>query len=466
MKYKHSVRLAVAAAITGGFISSQASAAGFALIENSASGMGNAYAGAAAIAEDASTVWFNPAGMTRLNGTQIVVAGHIISPAADFTDTASTNAFGGGLNGNADDGGVTALVPNFYYVTDIGGDARFGIGITVPFGLSTEYDDDWIGRYGATTSEVQAINFNPSFAYKHNDKVSVGLGLSLQYIEAKLENKIDSHMTCVGLRGQFLSEDALTASGNCTGLGLTGPANADQDSAQSLEGDNWNWGWNIGVLYEIDDASRLGIAYRSSMDANLEGDVDFTVDPTLQGFIDAAFGGSPLESYLTDTGVKAGIELPSQISVSYYRDISDEIAIMADITWTEWSNFDALVVKFDNLAQPTSTTPENWDDSFRFSIGANYKMDEKTTLRVGVAHDQTPIPSPEDRTARIPGDDRTWLSLGFGYDLDAETRIDVGYSHLFVGDTEINNTDAFNHTLVGEYEADVDILSVQGTFKF
>ena len=465
MKMNHSAGVAVAAAIATSLISTQASAAGFALIENSASGMGNAFAGGSAIADDASTVWFNPAGMTRLKGDRMTVAGHIISTKADFSNNGSTAATTAPLSGAEDDGGVNSLVPNFYYVTELGGDAWFGVGVTVPFGLSTEYDDDWIGRYGATTSEVMSLNINPSFAFKHSDKISLGAGLNFQYIEAKLANKIDSALTCVGLMMAAGQTQANAQTACFVGAGLS-PDNAAQDSAQSLKGDDFTWGWNIGMLYEIDDKSRMGFAYRSSVDANLEGNVDFTVDPTFQGFIDTNFTGTPLEAFLTDTGVDAGIELPAQISVSYYRDVSDKLAIMADITWTEWSNFNALVVTFDNLVQPTSTTPENWEDSYRFAIGGNYQLNDKTILRAGIAHDQTPVPSPEDRTARIPGDDRTWLSFGVGMELSSEMSIDLGYTHLFVDDTEINNTDAFGHTLKGKYEADVNILSAQVNFKF
>lgn len=452
MKMKSSISLAVSAVLASGLFATQASAAGFALIENSASGMGNAYAGGSAVADDASTVWFNPAGMTRLKGDHISVAGHIISTSADFTDQGSTLGGGGSIPGTLDDGGITSFVPNFYYVTELGGDAWFGLGVTVPFGLSTEYDEDWIGRYGATTSEVSTVNFNPSFAFKQSDALSIGLGLSLQYIEATLENHLDSTVICNNINPA-----------SCGGLGLTTEGNLTQDSKQALEGDDWNWGWNIGLLYDLDDKSRIGFAYRSSIDANLSGDVDFTINPALQTLINGL--PSPSNTIFSDTGIDAGIELPAQLSVSYFRDVTDDFAVMADITWTEWSNFNALVVKFDGF-QPTSITPENWEDSYRFAIGANYRTSDTLLLRMGLAHDQTPIPSPEDRTARIPGDDRTWLSFGFGYNIDAETSIDVGYSHLFVSDTEINNTDAFGHTLTGEYDADVNILSVQGNFKF
>jgi len=466
MGINKTVRAAIAVSLMSGLYASQTLAAGFALIENSASGMGNAFAGGAAIADDASTVWFNPAGMTRLKGEQISVAGHIVSPSADFTDVDSKQSSGAPLLGSDDDGGVSALIPNFYYVAQLDGEAWFGIGVTVPFGLSTEYDDEWIGRYHATKSEVSTLNINPSFAFKYNDKTSIGLGLSLQYVEATLENNIDSALTCIGVMIAAGQTPGNAQAACVTGAGLT-PGDVSQDSAQSLNGDDWNIGWNIGVLYDLDKSSRLGVAYRSSMDSQLKGEVDFTVDPTFQGFLTANFTGTPLEAFLTDTTVQAGIELPAQLSVSYVRDVNADLTVMADVTWTQWSNFDALVIKFDNLAQPTSTQPENWEDSYRYAIGANYQLDSKMTLRGGVAVDQTPVPSAEDRTARIPGNDRTWISLGLGYEIDKHTSIDVGYSHLIVKDTDINNeVPNSGQLLIGEYSADVDIISVQGNFKF
>ena len=446
---------AIALALASG-LSVQAQAAGFALIENSASGMGNAFAGGSAIAEDASTVYFNPAGMTRLSGTQMTVAGHFISTAADYTDTGSTinPALGGGsLPGSNDEGGTSALVPNFYYVTELGNDSFFGIGITVPFGLATEYDDSWVGRYTAVDSEVQTININPSFAAKATDKLSVGFGLSIQYIEATLSNQLDSAAICLKVAAQATCDATFGTTATL--------ATESFDSSQSLSGDDWSIGWNVGVLYDLDEKSRLGVAYRSSVKQDLEGDVDFTQSAELASFLSAA--GLPL---FVDTGITAGIELPETLSVSYFRDVSDKLAVMADITWTRWSNFDELVINFDN-SQPTSTIPENWDDSYRFALGINYRQDSTLMYRAGIAYDQTPIPSAEDRTPRIPGDNRTWLSFGLGYNFSTDMSMDIGYSHLFVSDTDINNTDAsFGHTVTGTYDASVDILSAQLNLKF
>ena len=456
---------AIAVALISAGITSNVQAAGFALIENSASGMGNAFAGGSAIAEDASTVWFNPAGMTRLSGSHMAIAGHIVSPSAEFTNNGSVDATTGPLSGSNDDGGETAFVPNFYYVTELGNESYFGIGVTVPFGLSTEYDDAWVGRYTATKSEVTTININPSFATKATDKLSIGFGFNIQYIDATLANHIDSAATCSGLATRLA---AMTPAQTITCTGLGG-ANIDDpllDSSQSLSGDDISYGWNLGLLYNLDSESRIGLAYRSTIQHKLEGNVNFTVNSLLATAI-STISVPQLTTLLSNTSVEASIDLPESLSVSYFRDIDSALSIMADITWTKWRNFEDLTVIFGNPFQPASVTPEDWENNYRFSFGASYKADDKLTYRAGVAVDQTPIKSAEARTPRIPGNDRTWLSLGVGYKIDTDMTIDIGYSHLFVDDTPINNADASSlSTLTGTYEADVDILSAQANFKF
>ena len=459
---------ALSVVLTSAGVSTTTYAAGFALIENSASGMGNAFAGGSAIADDASTVWFNPAGMTKLSGSNILIGGHIVAPSADYTDGGSQlnplSAITGNTNltGSNDDGGETALVPNFYYVSDLGNDTYLGLGVTVPFGLSTDYDEDWVGRYTATKSELQTININPSIASKLNDKLSIGFGLNIQYIEATLANELDSAAICVLVDSAPTGTnpgDPAAAYTNCSGSGFVLGTRL-LDSSQSLTGDDWSMGYNFGLLYDLDESSRIGFAYRSSIKHKLEGSVDFTRSTALDGLL----GATPL---FVDTGVTAGVELPESISVSYYRDVNTKFAVMADVTWTKWSNFKELNIIFDNPVQGSSTIPENWENSFRYAFGLNYKPDNIWTYRVGMAHDETPIRSPEDRTPRIPGDDRTWLSFGVGYVLSSDMSIDVGYSHLFVDDTDINNVDAsFGHTVTGTYDADVNILSAQLNMKF
>ena len=428
------IRAAVLVALSSGF-STQVSASGFALIENSASGQGNAFAGAAAYAEDASTVWFNPAGMMKLDGNQIVVAGHFISPNSSFVNNGSVDAFGDDLSGANDDGGKNALVANFYWVTAINEDMKFGLGVTTPFGLATEYNDTWVGRYHAVETDLKTININPSIAFRVNEQLSVGGGINIMFAEVIITNAVD--------------------------FGALVNLPQSDDGFADLEGDNFSnpdFGFNLGLLYEMNEDTQVGVAYRSEVKIKVEGDAVFSGGSAAKVISDST-------GLFVNTGLSGEITLPQSLSLSVSHDVG-KVKVLADITWTAWSSFDELRINFDNPMQPDGVTTEDWDDVFRYSVGADWQYSDKITLRTGVAFDESPIPSPERRTARIPGNDRTWLSFGGTYVIDETFTVDVGYSHLFISDTQINNTfessqAALAATLTGTYEASVDILSAQ-----
>jgi long-chain fatty acid transport protein len=241
-----------------------------------------------------------------------------------------------------------------------------------------------------------------------------------------------------------------------------------RDGSGDIEADNYSdpgFGINFGLQYLVGPETVFGVSYRSEIDIDFSGDADFTVNPLL--------GPNPFAPAFEDTGVNAGLTLPASLALSIAHQ-ADKITYLADITWTGWSSFDEIRIEYDNPAQPDSVTTEDWDDTLRYSIGFDYQYTDKMVLRSGLAYDETPIPSPERRTARIPGNDRTWLSFGMTYILNDQSSVDVGYSHLFIDDTKINNTleveppggPALNATLTGTYSASVDILSVQWNKKF
>ena len=354
-------------------ISFNVNAAGFALIENGSSGLGNAYAGASAVAEDASTIYFNPAGLSKLDGQQFLVAGHYISTKSAFSNSNSTvsGTFGGGaLPGPNSDGGGDSFVPSFFYSNKINETWSFGLGITVPFGLGTEYDENWVGRYRAIKSEIHTTNINPSVAYKVNDKFSVGFGVSAQYIEATLTNRIDSAAYCLGALGD---PGGLCSGGN---LNAGNVGNATYDSAQNLSGDDWSIGWNIGLLYNLSSSTQLGVSYRSDIDQKLTGTVDFTVNSDLQAVLTTI--GSSL---LSDTGIAAGIHLPESFSISLSHDIDQKWKILADATWMKWERYGQIVIDFDNPAQANSTLSPNYQNQWRYSVGATFKPDSKKSKK-------------------------------------------------------------------------------------
>lgn len=428
-------RMFVATILAGA--TSQIHAAGFALIEQGVSGLGTAFAGAAASAEDASTIFYNPAGLTYLEGSQLSVAGHLVRPSAEFSGTA-TNALGAPISGGmGGDAGDLALVPNFYYSRRLPNDFVFGLGVNAPFGLKTEYDADWVGRYHAIESEVKTVNINPSIAYKAAPNLSVGVGVSAQYIEATLSQAVDQALAClVGGGG-----------GACAAL---------NDATAEVEGDDWSLGYNFGVLYEINQGTRLGFAYRSKIKQELEGNATFAGASTM-------FTGA---GQLIPTDAAAHITLPESASLSLYHSLNNQWAVLADATWTRWSRFKELVVDFANPLQTDSSTPENWDNSMRYSLGLNYRSNSAWLLRAGIAYDEEPIPDAQHRTPRIPGNDRTWLAFGANYRYSPALSFDVGYAHLFVDDTPIDVSTATAGALVGEYDNSVDILSAQVNWKF
>lgn len=455
-------------------LAQQAGAAGFQLIEQSGSGMGNAYAGAAAVAEDASTIYFNPAGLTKITKPQMVFAGHIISTSADFEDKGSSvnpaltggTVVKGSLTGSNDDGGGTAFVPNFYYARPINDKLVFGFGANAPFGLETDYEDDWVGRYHALNSAVQTVNLNPSLGYKVNEKLSIGGGVSIQYIHADLTSAIDSAAVCLSAAASspaLTTEDCVRA-----GLGPNDVSNSAKDSKAELEADNVAFGFNLGVTYDFNDKTRVGVSYRSGIEQEAEGDADFTVGTELSAVLPGINQGlSAVNSaLLVDTGITATVDLPDSASFSVAHQATPKIQLLADVTWTGWSSFEELRIKYDS-GQADSVTTEAWENTMRYSIGVNYDHTDKLRLRAGLAFDEEAIPDAEHRTPRIPGNDRTWIAFGAGYDYSDTMHFDVGFAHLFIDDTPSDHEDEGNgYHFRGEYEGDVNILSAQMNWNF
>jgi len=426
--------------------SSTAFASGFAIIEQSVSGLGTAFSSGAA-ASDASTVFFNPAGMTLLEGQQVTAGVHFIIPSAEFKTKKAENVLGVPLSGgDGGNGGETAVVPNFYYTNKINDRLSIGLGITAPFGLRTDYNKTWVGRYHAVESDVKTININPAIAYKVTDKFSIGVGVSAEYMDVTLSSMIDGGLVYY------------KATGNPSYI-----SNSDFDVFAENKADDWGYGYNLGAIYEFTPDTRIGIAYRSEIKHKLEGDIDTDVPSVL----------APLDSLFQDQDIHGKITLPATASFNVYSKITDRFALMADVTWTEWSSFDELTIHFEEApiaGQDSTTTTEKWDDTWRYSLGATFQATEALILRSGVAYDETPIPD-DYRTPRIPGEDRYWVTLGAGYQFTEYLSMDVAYAHLFVDDSKMqksasNPEDAARGTVVGEFDNSVDIASIEFSYRF
>jgi len=456
-------------------LATTAHAGGFALIEHGASGLGNAYAGAAAVSADSSTVWFNPAGMSEIKGKELSGTLHVLQSNTTWTDEGTSLGFrvGGGEVSGPDTAspGTTTLLPNVYFVAPVNSRWSYGLSIGVPFGSSTEYDPEWKGRYTTVKSGINVLDINPAVSYRVSDKVRLGFGVSLQQLSADLGSSIDSGAVCLGLANPDGNIDVSFNQADCANNALV-PGNQLNDSTVEIEGDSVALGFNMGALFLPTSDIKIGIAYRHSVDHELDGEADFDVNPELRSLLDNnSVEGTSLitQALLTDTGATAEVELPPMLSFSGAWQANDKVQLLSDLTWTGWSSFEELRVQFDNSPNDTVSLQE-WEDVWRFSAGLNYRHSPKLTLRAGYAFDEEAIPSAQRRTARIPGNDRTWFTLGFGYNLTGEITLDMGYARLFLDETPIDNPndeqEGTGTFIRGVYDSSVDILSAQLSWDF
>ncbi len=396
--------------------------AGFQISEQSVAGMGQAFAGAGILRDDASNMFYNPAGLLANPRSQLQLGASFITADSDFKNEGSTQSLMGrtvpssGMNTN---GGEDAAVPNFYYTSE-GEEFKWGIGISAPFGLSTDYEDGWVGRYHALHSEVKTINVNPTVAVKLTDSVSIGGGVSIQKIEATL-----SHAA-------FLGPGA-------------------PDGKATLKGDDTEFGYNLGLMFEPSDTTRLGLGYRSRNKHRLKGNLKFSGVPGVPASLPS----------------EAEIILPETVFASIAHRFSDATEILGSVRWTKWSRFQELRVQTPGL--PDSVTDESWEDVTMLSIGVNHRLNDKWLLRAGYAHDESPISDDAHRTPRIPDADRDWFTLGASMNVNDKVRVDFSYAHLAADDVSMVNTvnlvssapGAFTDTLRGSFDSSVNIIGIQ-----
>lgn len=415
-------------------ISSTVFAAGFQISEQSGTGMGRAFAGWGVINDDLSNAFYNPAGLTLKEGTQIQVSGYLIDGESRFDAEAGANntVFGGGAlvipnTGENDDGATFAVVPNIYFTMDLTEKLKYGFSITAPFGLATDYDRDWVGRYQAKESELKTVNINPSLAYKVSDSFSIGAGLIAEYAEATLSQALSN------------------------GPGMP-------DGFSEVKGDDWSYGWNVGVMYHPTPDFRAGIGYRSKISHELDGDDnDITGVPVLGG------------NFSADASARA--TLPETIHAGIYKEFANKWGLSVGIRWTRWNRLQEIIVVTDSPFVPDGILELNWDNTYSANIGIDYYYSDKWTFRAGYMFDESPT-NDTDRTPRIPDEDRNWLAIGASYHPNENLQLDIGFTHILVDDAEINLSTpiaggAGTSNLVGEYEdPNVNILSLQAVYKF
>jgi long-chain fatty acid transport protein len=460
-----SVRLSVLAALSGGaalLAMQSAGAAGFALAEQNTSGLGNAYAGAAAVAEDASTVFFNSAGLTQLKRTSLVMNGSLIKVKSEFRNGGSQAALGQSLGGSGGDAGGSTLVPALYAAIPLTDKVTAGVGVNAPFGLKTEYSDDFMGRFQGLISDVKTTNINTALAFKLNDVVSVGIGADYQSLDATLTKNVNYTAAIAQvLQAQLLAGSITLAQFN----GLVA-ANAGLQGNSVVKGTDSAWGYDLGLLFNFNDRTHIGLSYRSAMSYNVGGNATFAAPVSGNAAGQAIITGASA-STLANGPVTLAIKLPASARLAMSQKLGSAVELLGEVSWTQWSNVEELRVK--RLSGVTlSNTPENWDDTLRYSLGANFQVSNAVKLRLGAAQDQSPVPD-ATRTPRLPDGDRTWLSAGAKVKVTDKLSMDVGYTHIKVKDAALNQNDGSTTAyglLNGQQQTSIDIVGVQATVSF
>ena len=409
--------------------SGSAAAAGFQLLEQNSSGLGNAYAGSAAVADNASTIFFNPAGMTQLQKIEVSGGLTAVGTSFKFSDQGSSaGAFNG--TGNGGDGGGWGFIPNGYLSWGLTKDLYVGVGVGAPFGLKTEYDERWVGAAQSREFDVKTYNINPSIAYRVNNFVSLGAGLNLQRLEAT-----------------YKRATAISVNGSISPLKLT----LDDDS----------WGWNIGALFNLSPKTKLGISYRSEVEYKTNGKIEIT---------------GPAAANSSDA--KADITLPDVFVLSVTHKLSDRIELLGDVARTGWSSIPKVDVirasatlsglQIGSIAQTLDT---DFKDTWRFALGANYKLNDEWMLKGGIAYDQTPVKGASTRLVSLPDNDRTWFSVGAQWKPSKTLTLDAGATYLYVKDASIDNNQGtvaapLRGRVTGTYEDSAWIFGAQASMSF
>lgn len=414
---KTGLTLALAATSGHGF------ASGFALNEQSISAMGTSFAGRSSAADDASTVFGNPAGMARIKRDEISFGAAVIHAKSDIRKASGRTPLGGAISGSNDGDMVPDTgVPMGYYVKPLDDKVAFGLGVYAPFGLMTDYESGFQGRYQSDKSYVRVITVQPTLSYRFNDQLSVGFGPTFNHIEGELTSSL------------------------FTPLG---------DGKVKVKGDDTAVGFNAGVLYEFSPRTRVGLTYRSRVKYELEGDTKVQA-PALLGIAGKYDANLDLTT-------------PESVDMSITHQLDDAWTLYAGSTWTRWSRFKEIRVENEASTLPanlnTIVEEQNWHDTWAHAIGLAYKVNPQWTLRTGIAVDQSPINN-TDRSPRVPSGDRRIFSLGAGWSPNADMTIDVAYSYLKEESVDVNRSSTSRGSYNASYKNSAHGLGASLTYRF
>ena len=393
-------KVALSAIAVAAAFASTAHAAGFMLTEQSAGALGRAYAGAGVDGTDLSGVYYNPATMVLHKGTAIQMGFVGIGLNLDYVGEKD------GQEVTANGRNKSQAIPHGYLVHQINDKVWFGLGMTVPFGMGTEYDDDWAGNERGISATILTFDLNPNFAFKLSEKFSVGLGASIQYAQADLK-----------IRKNLFSQQ---------GIGkISGESEIDADSTA--------WGWNVGMMWSPTENFRVGVSYRSQIKHDAEG--DFTLDrihvdegdPTSNDMLGYAL--QKVNGMVGDYDGYATVTAPAWAMASVAWDVNDLVSLYGTFRWTDWSSFDELDIT-TNVEGVGGNIKNKWRDTYLGSLGMDLRLTDWWTLRGGIAYESSPIANPQTRTAIIPDADRWWFAIGSSFKWSDNFQTDISFAHL------------------------------------
>jgi len=416
-----------------GLPAQQVMAGGFQLSDHSVTSLGRNHAGYGIVGDDASAIQFNPAGLTLLSDRQVQFGLTFNSVSAEVENNGS-NVFGGAIAGPNQSGAPDlAIAPNLYYVHPVTDKLVLGIGLISPFGTDTDYSDSFFGRFSGTVTNLTTIDINPSIAYKINDVISVGGGISLQTAEVTLDSRIP-----------------------------LGPTSGD--GGFEAEGDSVGVGFNIGVTVDLPDSSRLGLSIRSGIEHEIEADTVFDIP-----------GSNPLSAFAGGFGADTEFESPATAYLAYLKPITDSYFFTAGIRWTQWNSFEEIRFEFDNAGGPNplttndAVTPVDWENSLTYAVGIDGRINDQWGWRAGLSFTETPS-NDATRSVRTIDSDRTSISFGGSYKPLPQLTLDFAYRFISFADAPIDqpiiSQGAPVGATVGSVAPDVNTIAIQANYKF
>lgn len=400
----------------------QASAGAFQLHEQSITYLGNAYSGTASTAEDASTLYYNPAGLKELSNNQVVVSGAYYHGRINLYDARATNNVGSNVIANTTyHPASNAIIPGLHLSANINKKWAVGFGVNAPFGLNTRYNNGSIARYMATISKISTINLTPAIAYKINNQFSVGAGFDAMRLSATISSAI-----------HFVAPSAA-------------------DGYVNNYANGWTYGYHVGVLFKPTSDTKMGLVYYSIFNPHLKGHVDTAAYP---------LAAKP-------TTLTSDVKLPDRLVYSITHQYSDSWTAMGDVELVHWSRLSDLRINYNTGSFALEEL--QYKNTIRVALGANYKYSQPLMFKGGIGFDQSPV-RPQFRTARLPDSDRFWLGFGAKYKFNKYISLDAAYAHLFCKHANIAEVGVVPNdtkkSLYGNYRSSADLVGVQLTWNF